>query len=77
MFFMGLGISAVFFQWTSGKGLFFVFASALSMMAVVHLVVLGVIAELVVSTSDLSHTELPVITKKWIVNNGDELSGNM
>ena len=77
MFFMGLGVSAIIFQWTSGKGLFFIVASALSAMAVVHLVVLGVVAELVVSTSDLSHTELPEITKKCIVNKGDDLPVEM
>ncbi len=77
MFFTGLGASAVIYQWTSGKALFFTVASVLSAMAVVHLVVLGVISELVVSTSDLSHTELPEITKKCLVNNGDELPVEM
>ena len=77
MFFTGLGALAVISQWTSGKGLFFTVASVFSAMAVVHLVTLGVIAELVVSTSDLSHTELPEITKKCILNNGDELPAEM
>lgn len=72
MFFAGLGALGIILQWTSGKALFFIVASALSAMAMVHLVVLGVISELVVSTSDLSHTELPEFTKKLIVNNGDE-----
>ena len=72
MFFAGLGASALIFQWTSGKALFFTVASASSAMAVVHLVVLGVVAELVVSTSDLSHTQLPEITKKCLIDNGEE-----
>ncbi len=38
-------------------------------MAVVHLAVLGVLGELVVSTSDLTHTELPEITKKTLLVN--------
>ena len=47
------------FQWTSGKTLFFFIAMAVSGMAVVHLITLGVLGELVVGTSDLSHTRLP------------------
>ncbi len=66
-----MGAISLIFQWTSDKALFFTMASALSAMAVVHLVVLGVIAELVVGTSDLSHTQLPEITKKCIIENGD------
>jgi glycosyltransferase involved in cell wall biosynthesis len=46
------------FQWTEGKTLFFFIAMALSGMAVVHLIALGVLGELVVGTSDLSHTKL-------------------
>jgi hypothetical protein len=67
-----LAASALIFQWTPGKGLFFTMAAALSGMAFVHLVVLGVIGELVVGTSDLSHTNLPQITQKTIVFNGEE-----
>ena len=56
------------FQWTSGKTLFFFIAMVLSGMAVVHLITLGVLGELVVGTSDLSHTKLPrykkIITQK-------------
>ena len=61
------------YQWTSGKALFFCMATALSGMSVVHLLALGVLGELIVSTSDLSHTKLPEITRKNIVaNNEDE-----
>ena len=74
LFFGTIGAMALIFQWTSDKALFFTMASALSAMAVAHLVVLGVIAELVVGTSDLSHTQLPEITKKCIIDNGDEQS---
>jgi glycosyltransferase involved in cell wall biosynthesis len=66
-FFASLGTLALILQWTSGKALFFWIAAALNGMAVVHLIALGVIGELVVSTSDLSHTELPEITKKTIM----------
>jgi len=44
---------------------------ALSGMAVVHLITLGVLGELVVGTSDLSHTKLPRY-KKIIIERGDE-----
>ena len=68
------GILAVFawnFQWTSGKTLFFFIAMALSGMAVVHLITLGVLGELVVGTSDLSHTKLPRY-KKITMKKGEE-----
>jgi glycosyltransferase involved in cell wall biosynthesis len=72
LFFGILGGLALILQWTAGKALFFIITTALSGMAVVHLVTLGVLGELVVSTSDLSHTELPEITKKTIIVNSDE-----
>jgi hypothetical protein len=71
MFFGILAVLAWNFQWTSGKTLFFFIAMALSGMAVVHLITLGVLGELVVGTSDLSHTRLPRY-KKIIMEKGDE-----
>jgi glycosyltransferase involved in cell wall biosynthesis len=59
------------FQWTSGKTLFFFIAMVLSGMAVVHLITLGVLGELVVGTSDLSHTKLPRYNK-IIMQKGDD-----
>jgi len=61
-----LAVLSLIYQWTSGKALFFFIATALSSMAFVHLITLGVLGELVVGTSDLSHTQLPEITKKRI-----------
>lgn len=72
LFFGLLGTAALMFKWTAGKALFFWIATGLTAMAVVHLITLGVLGELVVSTSDLSHTELPEITKKTIMVNGEE-----
>ncbi|NIO20847.1 MAG: glycosyltransferase [Candidatus Aenigmarchaeota archaeon] len=69
LFFGFLAALAVVYQWTAGKALFFTISSALNGMAVVHLAVLGVLGELVVSTSDLTHTELPEITKKTLLVN--------
>ena len=66
LFFGTLGLSAIIFHWASGKVLFFMFAAALTGMAVMHLIVLGILGELVVGTSDLSHTQMPEVTKKAI-----------
>jgi len=65
---------ALIYEWTTGKALFFFIATALSGMAFVHLIILGVLGELIVGTSDLSHTELPEITKKTVLMNGHEPS---
>jgi glycosyltransferase involved in cell wall biosynthesis len=62
------------FQWTSGKTLFFFIAMAISGMALVHLITLGVLGELVVGTSDLSHTKLPRYKK--IIGNGKDDDGS-
>ena len=61
-----LSLLALNLQWTAGKAVFFFISSALSGMAFVHLITLGVLAELVVSTSDLSHTQLPEISTRTI-----------
>lgn len=65
-----LGCSAIFFNWTAGKSIFFIFSAALSLMAVMHLIMLGILGELIVGTSDLSHTYMPEITKKKIMVGG-------
>lgn len=65
-FFGFLGGLAFLFNWSEGKGFFFLTIAILNGMAVVNLVVLGVLGELVVSNSDLSHAYLPEITKKEI-----------
>jgi glycosyltransferase involved in cell wall biosynthesis len=67
IFFGFLSITALALKWTSGKAMFFIIASGLSGMAVVHLVILGILAELIVYTSDLSHTRLPEITKHRVL----------
>ena len=70
LFFGILAVLSWNFQWTSGKTLFFFIAMALSGMAVVHLITLGVLGELVVGTSDLSHTKLPRYKK--IIKHGED-----
>jgi hypothetical protein len=74
LFFGILAVVAWNYQWTSDKALFFFVATALSGMPVIHLITLGVLGELVVGTSDLSHTRLAEITKKRIITNGEEQS---
>jgi glycosyltransferase involved in cell wall biosynthesis len=60
------------YQWTSGKAFFFLVFAALAAGAWLHLNILGLIGELVVGTSDLSHTELPEIANKVIIVNREE-----
>ena len=76
MFFGGLGTLALILDWATGKSLFFLIASALTGMAVVHLVTLGMLGELVVGMSDLEHTRLPEIMKKSIITDSEEQGAN-
>lgn len=65
MLFFGLfGTIAYYSDWAIGKSVFFFFAAAINGMAMFHFLVLGIVGELVVGTSDLSHTRMPDITKK-------------
>jgi glycosyltransferase involved in cell wall biosynthesis len=74
VFFGIFSVLAWSYEWTPGKTLFFFIATVLSAMAVVHLISIGVLGELIVGASDLSHTELPQLTKKTILLNGDNQS---
>lgn len=64
LFFGILFLAALAFQWTPGKALFWGISAGLSLMSMVHLLILGVLAELVVNLSDLTHTDMPKITRK-------------
>ena len=66
VFFGLLGALAIALNWTAGKAFFFLMAAALCGVAVVQLVILGVLGELVINTSDLTHARLPEITIKEI-----------
>ena len=72
LFFGLFGVLALILEWTQGKALFFMLAAALTGMGFVNLIVLGILGELVVGTSDLTHTEMPEIAKKTIKVNIDE-----
>ncbi len=72
-FFGLLTLGAILFDWTQGKAVFFIIAAALNAMAVIHLITLGVLGELAVSSSDLTHTEMPTLTRKTIpINHGSD-----
>ncbi len=66
LFFGVVGITAITFHWSSGKSLFFLFFAALNMMTSLNLIMLGILGELVVGTSDLKHTKMSEITKRRI-----------
>jgi hypothetical protein len=64
MFFFILAMLAALLDWSTGKSLFFTIAGTLSMVGGVQLLALGVLGELVVWTSDLSHTRLAEVTSQ-------------
>jgi hypothetical protein len=72
VFFGVLAVMAMIYKWTAGKALFFLIAAVLTGMGFVQLITLGILGELVVGTSDLSHTGLPEVTKRSILINGAE-----
>jgi hypothetical protein len=71
-FFGALSGVAMALEWTQGKSLFFLVAASLNGLASLHLFALGVLGELIVSTSDLTHTQMPEISKRCIVVNGKQ-----
>jgi glycosyltransferase involved in cell wall biosynthesis len=71
LFFAVLSISADIFSWSGGKAGYFAILSGLNLMAVVSLISLGIVSELAISYSDLSHTELPEVSKEFIGDGTD------
>jgi glycosyltransferase involved in cell wall biosynthesis len=71
LFFGCLSFLSWTYEWTAGKTEFFLMLSALLSMGFILVIALGIVAELVVSTGDLSHTKLPVITKKSLLPKSD------
>lgn len=63
-FFGGLALLAFLLDWTPGKASLFLIAAALNIMISAHLLVLGMLGEMIVGMSDLSHTHMPEITKR-------------
>jgi glycosyltransferase involved in cell wall biosynthesis len=66
LFFGSVSILSFALDWTMGKSLFFSLTAGLSFMGMLHLLAMGIVAEMVVGTSDLSHTRLGQITKKTV-----------
>jgi glycosyltransferase involved in cell wall biosynthesis len=64
VFFGTLAILAFALDWTPGKGSLFLVLAALNAMITSHLMVLGMLGEMIVGISDLSHTHMPEITKR-------------
>ncbi len=70
--FTTLSVLSVILGWTAGKAPFFLLLAMLSGIAAFHLITLGVIGELIVGSGDLSHTQLPEITKKTLMLGCDD-----
>lgn len=66
VFFLLLSILAWMKNYTPGKAFLFILASALFGMVVIHTIILGILGELIVGTSDLSHEQLADVTMKHI-----------
>lgn len=66
IFFSILSILAIGLDWTHGKALFFTITAGLCFLGMFHLIALGIVSEMVVNASDLSHTRLPQMTRKVI-----------
>jgi glycosyltransferase involved in cell wall biosynthesis len=62
LFFGSLSLLSIIYSWTAGKLLLFSLSASLSLMGIFHFVALGIIAEIVVSNSDLTHTQLSQIS---------------
>ena len=59
-----LALVALVFGWTEGKAMFFSVGSALSLLGLLLMVSLGILGELTVALSDLSHTRLIAVTRR-------------
>jgi hypothetical protein len=66
IFFGAAGVAAYVLEWTGGKAFFFTIVASLCGIASIQLIILGVLGELVINTSDLTHASLPEISVKEI-----------
>jgi glycosyltransferase involved in cell wall biosynthesis len=66
LFFAVLSIAAIAFGWMDGKPSFFMLLATLNFIAVLLLELMGILGELVVANSDLTHADLPEINKRLI-----------
>lgn len=68
----GAALLAWFLEWQDGKALFFSFGCVLSLLGAMVLLSLGILGEMVVAHSDLSHTRLAPATSRMVVFGGQE-----
>jgi len=66
IFFGALAFVAAMLGWTEGKPSFFILLATLNLVAVLLLEMMGILGELVVSNSDLTHAYLPDIGKREV-----------
>jgi glycosyltransferase involved in cell wall biosynthesis len=66
LLFGSMSVIATLLGWTDGKPGFFMLLATLNLMAVLLLGLMGIVGEMVVSHSDLTHTNLPEINKRFI-----------
>jgi glycosyltransferase involved in cell wall biosynthesis len=66
VFFGALAFVAAMLDWTEGKPSFFILLATLNLVAVLLLEMMGILGELVVSNSDLTHAYLPDIGKREV-----------
>jgi glycosyltransferase involved in cell wall biosynthesis len=66
VFFGALAFVAAILGWTEGKPSFFILLATLNLVAVLLLEMMGILGELVVSNSDLTHAYLPDIGKREV-----------
>ena len=66
LLFGSMSVIATMLGWTDGKPGFFMLLVTLNLMAVLLLGLMGIVGEMVVSHSDLTHTNLPEINKRFI-----------
>jgi glycosyltransferase involved in cell wall biosynthesis len=59
-----LALAAWGFDWTEGKAMFFSVGSAISLLGLLLMLSLGILGELTVALSDLSHTRLISVTSR-------------
>jgi glycosyltransferase involved in cell wall biosynthesis len=74
LFFGSMAVAAGILDWTEGKPGFFVLLATLNLMAVLLLGLMGIVGELVVANSDLTHTDLPEINKRFIDLHPEDVS---
>jgi hypothetical protein len=78
LFFGSLSLLSIIYTWTAGKLLLFSLSASFSLMGMFHFIGLGIIAEIVVGTSDLTHTQLSAISKhKHAISQAEENSHSL